>query len=119
MRKILFFLCLIMLSTTAALAQNGCMNIRNEGLRSYCLAKTQQQAVFCYGIKNSDSRNMCLARFASSFKCYSIKDYDLRNFCHGVYSKNAFSCQNIKNNYIREYCNREIAFPPVFKSVPD
>ena len=59
----------------------------------------------CYGIKNADLKNNCLAttRYDKS-RCYSIKDSDLKNSCLAQAGSDKSRCYSIKNKDKKQQC---------------
>ena len=61
---------------------SNCYAIKNTDSKNFCLAISQQQVSYCYSIRESDDKNMCLAQVKKhKSSCYSIKSSDQKNQC--------------------------------------
>ena len=62
--------------------QANCYVIKDSDSKNYCLAKVKNQSSYCYVIKDSDLKNNCLAKLKLQRSyCYIIKSNDLKNEC--------------------------------------
>ena len=83
--RYLISLLLILGSSFTFADATSCYSIKDSDSKNYCLAMSHRQANYCYSIKDSDSKNYCLAQTHSQRTyCYSIHAGDLKNQCLGL-----------------------------------
>jgi len=77
---------LLMVGSSLALADaTSCYSIKDSDSKNYCLAMSHRQASYCYSIHDGDSKHYCLAQTRSQRTyCYSIHRSDLKNQCLGL-----------------------------------
>lgn len=66
----------------ASAAQAECYAIKDSDNKNVCLAKTKNQSSYCYSVRDSDVKNKCLAEVKQQRSyCYGIRSNDLKNQC--------------------------------------
>ena len=67
---------------------SSCLQIRDGDKRTFCMAKSTNQASRCGAIQNVDNRKMCFAIvLKQKSRCGSIKDQSKRAECFVIVSK--------------------------------
>jgi len=79
---------------------------RNESdMKKLCLARAEYGDSYCYGIKNEDTKNLCLGITKYKSNCYSISSEDEKNLCLAVSEhKYKSMCFSIRNNDTKNLC---------------
>lgn len=65
----------------------------------------------CYGLKDADQKNLCLAKATGdgAMYCGKIKGADLKKFCEAtVQYRSRSMCSFIKNSTLRKQCEAEL-----------
>jgi len=76
---------LILVNSFALADASNCYSIKDSDSKNYCLAMSHRQPSYCYSIRDSDGKSYCLAQTHSQRTyCYSIRAGDLKNQCLGI-----------------------------------
>lgn len=72
----------------ASVAHADCYSMKNSDNKNVCLAKAKNQSSYCYSVLDSDIKNNCLAVVKEQRSyCYSIRSNDLKNQCLALVEK--------------------------------
>ena len=82
-----------------------CYSIKDKDTKNLCLGITKYKTN-CYSIHNNDDRNLCLAVSNYKYKnmCFGIKILDTKNLCLAMTYQSKTSCFSIKNKDKRNLC---------------
>jgi hypothetical protein len=77
---------LLLGSGNALASESYCYSIKNSDSKNYCLANAKNQKSYCYSIQESDTKNFCLAKVGHQKSyCYSIRANDPKNQCLALF----------------------------------
>lgn len=72
----------------ASVAHADCYSMKNSDYKNVCLAKTKNQSSYCYSVRDSDIKNNCLAILKKQRSyCFNIRSNDLKNECLALVEK--------------------------------